>query len=338
MDYGYSTFLGRQVQARDLDYGHTAQLQVVCPCCKEPVHKGVRTSSRGTTHYLAHYMAENADLQQCELRTGAETVPFGEGFGGLARNQKLETFADVLREELDGNNRTKHVPRIRQELQNLGSLTAVLRSLRIRIERHRREAKGGWRNSTNHLCREFILLRNPARFAAPETTAQLLEDKRRSRRSLDLFDQLLTVPGRDAFDLVACHAMAIEVLKGQGEIREHGRCITPGRGDVCHLFDLMLKDRARRQAGKIYEQAERGPSERNPDLAGSRWANLTAHEWFRNVIEASIYELFYDLDEARLEMRRGHVLRYDGAETLLQRPSPPVVPTEADVPASPRFG
>lgn len=334
MDHGYSTFLGRQVQARDLDYGHPAQLQVVCPCCKEPVHKAVRTSSRGTTHYLSHYIAQNADLQQCEFRTGAEAVPLGEdGFGSTPRNQKLASFAEVLREELDGNTRARHVPRIREELQNLGSLTAVLRSLRIRIERHRREAKGGWRDSTNHLCREFILLRDKDRFKAPETSAQFLEDKRRTRRALDLFDQLLTVPGREAFDLVACHAMAIEVMRGHGEMRDHGRCITPGRGDVCRMFDLMLKDRARRQAGRIYEQAETGPSELNPDVVDRRWASLTTHDWFRNVVEASIFELFYDLDESRLEMRRGQVLRYEGLVGAVATPS--AVETYAS--AAPRF-
>ena len=315
MDYGYSTFLGRQVQARDLDYGHPAQLQVVCPCCKEPVHKGVRSSSRGATHYLSHYAAENPELQRCEFRTGAETVPPGaEAFGGQGRHQKLATFADVLREELDQNTAMRHVPRIREELLGLGSLTAVLRSLRIRIERHRREAKGSWRDSTNHICREFLMLRDKGKFAVT-TSGGLTEDRRRTRRALDLFDQLLTVPGRDAFDLVAAHAVAVEVIKGHGEIREHGRCITPGRGDVCVMFEMMLQDRARRRAHRIFEQAEQGPSTLNPDVADRKWAALTTNDWFKNVVEATVFQLFYDLDETRLEMRRGEVLRYDGGRS-----------------------
>ncbi|MCP1545708.1 hypothetical protein [Methylorubrum extorquens] len=131
-------------------------------------------------------------MQRCEFRTGAETVPLGaEAFGGQGRHQNLATVADVLREKLDQNTAMRRVPRIREELLGLGSLTAVLRSLHIRIERHQREAKGSWRDSTNHLCPEFLMLRGKGKFAIT-TSGGLTEDRRRTRRALVLFDDLST--------------------------------------------------------------------------------------------------------------------------------------------------
>ncbi len=70
MDKGYSNLLTEILPAVDIDYEDTADLQIVCPACREPIYKAVRKSIPAV-HYLAHYEASRSAVAECELRVGS---------------------------------------------------------------------------------------------------------------------------------------------------------------------------------------------------------------------------------------------------------------------------
>lgn len=98
MDKGYSNLLTEILQATEIDADETADLQVVCPECREPVYKAVR---HGRIHYLAHYEAGRSAISECELRVngiGGDSVIRSQH---EARTQNLSYFLAVLPEMLD---------------------------------------------------------------------------------------------------------------------------------------------------------------------------------------------------------------------------------------------
>jgi hypothetical protein len=98
MDKGYSNLLTEILPAIEIEANETADLQIVCPECREPIYKAVR---HGRIHYLAHYEAGRSAVSECELRVngiGGESVALSRS---EARTQNLRYFLAVLPEMLD---------------------------------------------------------------------------------------------------------------------------------------------------------------------------------------------------------------------------------------------
>ena len=99
MDKGYSNLLTEILPAIDIDYEDTADLQIVCPACREPIYKAVRKGSPAV-HYLAHYEASRSAVAECELRVGSMGEATIATQNQDARRQTLEYFLAVFEEML----------------------------------------------------------------------------------------------------------------------------------------------------------------------------------------------------------------------------------------------
>lgn len=54
MKLGYSNLLSELIRAELIDYKDSEKFQIVCPCCKEPVFKVIRSNESIPIHYLSH--------------------------------------------------------------------------------------------------------------------------------------------------------------------------------------------------------------------------------------------------------------------------------------------
>jgi hypothetical protein len=100
MRFGYSMMVREFVEAREVEYGDCEEFQIVCPCCREPVHKRIRSYGEEQTHFLAHYRSKSADDDQCELRVSSMTPGDYESWNAESRGQAVEKFLGVFREAL----------------------------------------------------------------------------------------------------------------------------------------------------------------------------------------------------------------------------------------------
>src|SRR4051794_29575042 len=99
---GYSNFMRESVTATEIGYADCADFQIVCPCCREPVFKVHRSiEGAGGIHYLSHYAATRSDVQDCENRVGALSEEDLSAQRKAGRQQRLEVFLRVLRDEVD---------------------------------------------------------------------------------------------------------------------------------------------------------------------------------------------------------------------------------------------
>lgn len=96
MKTGYSNLLGEYLKAEDLEYPDCKGFQVVCPVCREPVFKVLR-SGELALHYLAHYAAQKSFAADCELRVGSLNSVAAEKHNAASRGQRLAYFLKVLR-------------------------------------------------------------------------------------------------------------------------------------------------------------------------------------------------------------------------------------------------
>jgi len=106
MRLGYSIVLGELVRAEDVAHGDAARFQIVCPCCREAVHKKVRpVPSRGKgaeTHYLSHHRGADDDAAKaCELRVAALHREAEAAFNAESRGQTLQAFMRVVPAEAE---------------------------------------------------------------------------------------------------------------------------------------------------------------------------------------------------------------------------------------------
>jgi len=97
MKLGYSILLGEYSDADDLDYTACKDFQIVCPSCREPIFKVVRTETE-EIHYLSHYDKEDAYIQNCELRVKSIKQNDIMKNNLLARDQRLKYFLQILKE------------------------------------------------------------------------------------------------------------------------------------------------------------------------------------------------------------------------------------------------
>ena len=103
MRHGLSLLLrGLLVEAAAInrDTNDCARFQIVCPACREAVHKRVRRRDDGTeTHHLAHYREVPAvDVERCELRVASISARQVEEARVIARGQALAIFIARFRE------------------------------------------------------------------------------------------------------------------------------------------------------------------------------------------------------------------------------------------------
>lgn len=99
MRHGYSNVLRAPVCADDVPWKGCEALQIVCPCCREPLY--VNKSANGATRdYLAHYPGSAADVEHCELRVVSMNLAGVGGQEVLARGQDLAHFLRVIDDAL----------------------------------------------------------------------------------------------------------------------------------------------------------------------------------------------------------------------------------------------
>ena len=108
---GLSLFWGQMIPAQEITYTDVADLQMVCPCCREPLLKAVRGhgqgeqdapqgEARGATHYLAHRptgaAGEAARFEACERRVASLTMDDITKLRMKSRGQSVARFVEVF--------------------------------------------------------------------------------------------------------------------------------------------------------------------------------------------------------------------------------------------------
>lgn len=89
-------FLSSYYKAEELDYENIAQLQMVCPCCREPVFKVARQSEAGSVDYFSHHKAQAAISAECERRVAGISASQREAVNEASRGQSLALFRSVV--------------------------------------------------------------------------------------------------------------------------------------------------------------------------------------------------------------------------------------------------
>lgn len=88
MKIGYSNVLTEHVEAADIDYADIADFKIVCPVCREVVHK----VERGDQHFLSHKHRTPGESAECELRVSSFTRQQLDALDAISRGQTLEAF------------------------------------------------------------------------------------------------------------------------------------------------------------------------------------------------------------------------------------------------------
>lgn len=103
MKTGYSILLGEYIASSGLTHGDCEVFQVVCPACREPVFKVMRSTEHeesGPVDYLSHYRRTNPAFQSCELRVDGLSSAHIAQTNRQTRDQRLAYFLDVFRDML----------------------------------------------------------------------------------------------------------------------------------------------------------------------------------------------------------------------------------------------
>jgi hypothetical protein len=99
MKDAYSPLYQEFLDAFQVGYEQMAGLQIVCPCCNEPVFRVERSTTAGPTAYFSHYAApEGLSVLDCERRVAGMPSTEKEERNQAARNQSLAVFRAVLRD------------------------------------------------------------------------------------------------------------------------------------------------------------------------------------------------------------------------------------------------
>lgn len=127
MKTGYSLLLGDYVPATEANHCDTADFQIVCPCCKDPVFKVERHQADTASEFFSHFTSkpENAE---CELRVRSLTMDQIRREASLSRGQSLKAFQSVIRDAIELTWGDDHLPPERsvQSLQDLPGVQAFL--------------------------------------------------------------------------------------------------------------------------------------------------------------------------------------------------------------------
>ena len=97
MKIGYSISIGEHVDAEDIDYADISDFKIVCPICREPVHK----VERANQHFLSHKHRTPGNDADCELRVASLTRLQLDALDAVSRGQTLEAFFRDLPEMID---------------------------------------------------------------------------------------------------------------------------------------------------------------------------------------------------------------------------------------------
>jgi hypothetical protein len=97
---GLSILLGETINASAILYRDCERFQIVCPSCREPVFKVVRSSDTDhAAHYLSHYKLIGDD-HDCELRVEKLRDVDIDDENRISREQRLSYFLGVLKSQL----------------------------------------------------------------------------------------------------------------------------------------------------------------------------------------------------------------------------------------------
>ncbi len=98
MKDAYSNLASQYIEPHQVDHADMAEFQIVCPCCREPVYKSVRTHALGETGYFSHYRSAAEFASDCERRVLGISSGEKERANSEGRNQSLSVFRAVLRD------------------------------------------------------------------------------------------------------------------------------------------------------------------------------------------------------------------------------------------------
>lgn len=99
MKDAYSPIYQEYLTAFQVGYHQMAELQVVCPCCREAVFRAEREFANGPTAYFSHYRApQGFSILECERRVASISSGDKERENQVSRNQSLAVFRAVLRD------------------------------------------------------------------------------------------------------------------------------------------------------------------------------------------------------------------------------------------------
>ncbi|TLX16041.1 hypothetical protein [Rhizobium sp. MHM7A] len=98
MKDAFSPIYQEYLDAFQVGYHQMAELQVVCPCCREAVYRAEREYPTGPTAYFSHYGAAKAFNAECERRVASISSSDRERTNQESRNQSIAIFRAVLRD------------------------------------------------------------------------------------------------------------------------------------------------------------------------------------------------------------------------------------------------
>ncbi len=101
MKDAYSPIYQEYLTAFQVGYHQMAELQVVCPCCREAVFRKEREYPTGVTAYFSHYGAAKAFSAECERRVASMSTSDKDRTNQESRNQSLQIFRAVLRDAVE---------------------------------------------------------------------------------------------------------------------------------------------------------------------------------------------------------------------------------------------
>lgn len=97
MKIGYSISIVEHVDAVDIEYADISDFKIVCPICREPVHK----VERGEQHFLSHKHKTPGEDADCELPVASLTRLQLDALDAVSRGQTLEAFFRDLPDMID---------------------------------------------------------------------------------------------------------------------------------------------------------------------------------------------------------------------------------------------
>jgi hypothetical protein len=100
MKDAYSNFLSSFITADELTYDQIISLQMVCPCCREPVFKVHREVPAKAIDFFSHHKSQMEIPADCERRVATISDGDRETVNRASRGQSLRLFKSVIRDAL----------------------------------------------------------------------------------------------------------------------------------------------------------------------------------------------------------------------------------------------
>lgn len=202
MRIGYSNLLGEYVAAAGLTHGDCETFQIVCPACREPLFKVMRSVEREPkpVNYLSHYRRTDPALQSCELRVDRFSSEHIASTNHQTREQRLAYFLDVFREMLPTDPFVCYTKSMQKTHQWLGRSEAW-RAMRTR---HYQAATAGFARSPEFHETARLFCRDSADNGNLIDTSFAID--KQIDIAADMMATITTLPSRSSYNALFNHA------------------------------------------------------------------------------------------------------------------------------------